>query len=254
MQKPTAHRQLINLDDAICSIIRYDIESNTLHQLAVAQKWPQSIYPRTLPGRILDLEDQLLKIVTDPKSLKNCPARHDLLFSINNKFYAFCRDQSGFGFAEKHLRCGYYGPKFAKLISPTIKRIFYPTKARLTETVLNNISTVVTCEAMVQVLDQFHPESSLLTLNQFITLILTPYVAAQLISEDMKITLTTALEVKDASNNYGDRYQWDVDDEVIVDMCEADWQAMANYDISMWLEPGDFPGQMRSWLHLKRTA
>lgn len=112
------------------------------------------------------------------------------------------------------LRClSSLGPQGHRMISGTICRILNRCREQAESCLAQSIHDLV--NAHPQHFDSAvgkNPPKEILPLSRFIHFILSPHVATLLIAEDMKVKFDKALDIKDQSNDFGDMFNWNVDD------------------------------------------
>jgi RTC4-like domain len=118
-----------------------------------------------------------------------------------------------------------YGPKGEFLINSTIVRVLSTEEEALGFDLCSTLVEIVTSKP--KKFDSYDPSCDLIELKDFISFILTPFVAALLIAEDRDLDLTEADDVRDASNDFGDLMQPEDDaDSTIDDLHRANIRAM----------------------------
>ena len=114
------------------------------------------------------------------------------------------------------------GPQGERLISSTICQVLSPSREQHERRLSRTINKMISA----------HPEeydsppetmrpAQVLSIWDFIQFILVPHVATLLIADDMDIRYGQAVDMKDRSNDFGDMFNWDVDDPELVDLLRA---------------------------------
>lgn len=114
------------------------------------------------------------------------------------------------------------GPQGTFLIGSTLCRFFAPPayhdlKSKLAQTLEDLVL------ARPQDFDSdCRPDSrqSILPVDLFIEYLLVPYVATRLIAEDMDVTFAAAIDIKNASHEFGDMFHWNIKNAEIVALDE----------------------------------
>ncbi|KAJ7828179.1 hypothetical protein B0H13DRAFT_2373356 [Mycena leptocephala] len=112
-----------------------------------------------------------------------------------------------------------------ELHPPSPKKVEYATKTK-PESFFDNIHATIVADE--NLFDPYNETSNLIELKDFIAFILTPFVAALLIAQDMDIPVDQAHDIRDNSNEFGDIMQPDEDGEggVLDDLHRANIRAM----------------------------
>ncbi|KAJ7911781.1 hypothetical protein B0H13DRAFT_1875513 [Mycena leptocephala] len=217
------------LELQICAAITQEKRRDQVAALGQQNKWPQDIDYSTLPGRILKLRKEVLNIIKNETALQELPVWQDFLRNIDYKIFKFSDSPSkmDFTYALYGRRCGYYGPKGEFLINSTLIRLLSADDGdALGNSLFDNIHATILADE--NLFDPYNETSNLIELKDFIAFILTPFVAALLIAQDMDIPVDQAHDIRDNSNEFGDVMQPDEDGEggVLDDLHRANIRAM----------------------------
>ncbi|KAJ6585559.1 hypothetical protein B0H19DRAFT_1059771 [Mycena capillaripes] len=198
------------LDLQICAAIMQENKRVQYVALGEQNQWPESINFTNVRNRILGFCDRLLLMVQNPSILKESSVWNNFLTCINYRLSQFARSSSAQKMKSYRTlyagRCGYYGPRGEFIINSTLTRLLAMDsyKTDLLETVH---------ELVVDDIDLFDFDgdydetANLIPLDDFISFVLAPFVAALLISDDRKITLEEAHHVREKHSSFGDVMQ-----------------------------------------------
>ncbi|KAJ7432373.1 hypothetical protein B0H11DRAFT_2260756 [Mycena galericulata] len=213
------------LDVEICSQISWDRETTRLSDMGHARGWPVSLDLPELVTQTLAMESQLIDICTDTCLLENNLAWSDFLESIDGKLFEFGRTMVGrascFEYADIHARCGYLGPVGSQLIGSTICRLLSKSFAEIKERLIQTIDFLVTSKPRDFDADsrKFQDEQ-VLPIADFIEYVLVPHVANHLIAQDMFVPIIEAINIKNDSQDFGERFHWWTEDPALVSLIE----------------------------------
>ncbi|KAJ6545559.1 hypothetical protein B0H19DRAFT_1167975 [Mycena capillaripes] len=226
-------RQLEQIDGDICGQITWEQKQDHLRRIGRKNGWPFSLdfnsiitqilvtrYVATIQvGTVLQHGSEILDLVSDEYELsKNGMGR-----------FGGEEDPENYEYAKLRARCGYLGPQGAHLILSTICRIFAHSFADLR----TKLSITVDRLIARQPKDFDHPRSGLrpalvLPIEHFIEFVLIPHVAVCLIAEDMEVSYENALDIKDASADFGDMFHWDINTAQVQDLDQANIDAVGD--------------------------
>ncbi|KAF7372605.1 hypothetical protein MVEN_00123400 [Mycena venus] len=206
-------RKLEKINQDICSHIKHENDIRRLDKLRSMRGWPVSFDFDDIVNRTLSLKQQLADLILSDYDLHNCVVWDDFLESIDYKIHKFgaLKEPYDHEYAVLRARCGYLGPEGAFLIHSTILRIFHHTLLSLPKFLTNTIQLLI--DERPQDFDSPHPDSTrrpwyILPIDTFIRFVLVPHVAVYLISQDMGVSYTEAIDIKDDSAEYGEMFHW----------------------------------------------
>ncbi|KAJ7696338.1 hypothetical protein B0H16DRAFT_1903823 [Mycena metata] len=197
----------------ICAAISEQQKAAEHIRLGVQNDWPAQIKYSALVPRILELKEPLLDMFQSTETLEESLIFQKFLTDINHRLFAFSNSESKRNFKQAILgrRCGYYGPRGEFIINSTIYRMLSTEDEQLEIQLCTTLSEII--EKDCNQFDEYDPTSNLLSIKDFVSFILTPYVASLLISEDRDIDLEEAMKVLTDSNDFGVLMQPDNDDD-----------------------------------------
>ncbi|KAJ7508159.1 hypothetical protein B0H11DRAFT_2185163 [Mycena galericulata] len=186
-------RQLEKINAEVCAQIAWENKQDTLRTLGRQRGWPVSLDLNTMVRQILALKSDLFDLVTDDYALYNNVVWTEFLETIDGEVHAFGNDpdQEKYEYAKLRAR---------PLLSKTIERLV-PDRP--------------------QDFDKPNPKirpDVILPLESFIECVLMPHVAACLISQDMEVPYLDAVDIQDASADFGEMFQWDTKDPELVNL------------------------------------
>ncbi|KAJ6521517.1 hypothetical protein B0H19DRAFT_1244590 [Mycena capillaripes] len=207
------------LELQICAAITQEKKRDQYAALGRQNDWPDTIDYTNVRNRILEFRSSLLRMIKSPSVLKESSDWTNFLNRIKYQIFEFSAASS----IEKMnayrtlyaQRCGYYGSKGEFLINSTIIRLLSSNTESLANKLSETVHALVADEP--EDFDDYDETSNLIELKDFISFVLTPFVAALLIADDRGITLEEARDVRDNSNAFGDLMQPgddDPDDEI----------------------------------------
>ncbi|KAJ6522071.1 hypothetical protein DFH09DRAFT_1372781 [Mycena vulgaris] len=157
------------------------------------------------------MQDELIGLVKDPAALFHSIIWDDFLPSIDSKIHEFGESDTCFEDVAFQARCGYLGPQGAQLILSSIWNIFSRSSDVLTTSLTKKI-----CSLVSDYPKHFDDDSRIdksapiLPLDAVIQYVLVPYAATWVIAADLDVSFMEALDVKNASCDFGDMFNWDV--------------------------------------------
>ncbi|KAJ7713178.1 hypothetical protein B0H14DRAFT_3902038 [Mycena olivaceomarginata] len=136
-----------------------------------------------LPGRVKGLAQYLNFMVNDAEVLALSPVWTSFLADIDYKIVQFCKSPSKAKFisAIRGKRCGYYGKNGASAIETEILAMLVVKEEQLSRTVCHTVEETLRAHTW----NQFDGYDAGFDFRQFVTFVLTPFVATMLIQEDM---------------------------------------------------------------------
>ncbi|KAJ7029149.1 hypothetical protein C8F04DRAFT_1187930 [Mycena alexandri] len=187
------------LTQQICTVLRLEHERSESLAHAKSAGWPVNIDFDNLPARIIPLVYELEQLCSDSIFLNKSPIWRTFLHLIDYRVWAFSRSSSRF--VSANLGSGYFGPKGRAIMQATIKALeadgeddaienrLFATHSALTDTPQN--------------WDEFEDDSNLISPAKFTKFILIPHLAASLIAQDLESTLREAIDILEASEQFG---------------------------------------------------
>ncbi|KAJ7124119.1 hypothetical protein C8R43DRAFT_1241007 [Mycena crocata] len=195
------------LTKKICQALGEEGERTRRLTQAVEAGWPTTIDFDDLPARILSIFPELALLQSDSSLLAKSPVWKKVLKLIKYEVFAFTKSSARFKSAE--LGCGYFGPKGSVIIQETLKS--FEQEEDVDNALYATLSELVDKPSPW---DQFDDSSNLISPKKFSEFILIPHIAASLISQDLEISLSAAVEVLEDSANYGTLFNGDIPEKV----------------------------------------
>ncbi|KAJ7463066.1 hypothetical protein B0H11DRAFT_2285368 [Mycena galericulata] len=179
----------------------------------------------------LQRKEELLDLISDDYTLYNNVIWFDFVESIDGNIHKFgsTDDTDGFEGAKLRARCGYLGPQGAFLIMSTIGRIFAHSFPDLRRRLSRTIDRLIKDRPQ----DFDSPKPTLLPvmvlpIHHFMEFVLMPHIAARLIAEDMEVSYQQAVDIKDASGDFGEMFHWDLKNTHVQSLDQNNMQAAAD--------------------------
>ncbi|KAJ7044459.1 hypothetical protein C8F04DRAFT_1356929 [Mycena alexandri] len=222
---------ILNLE--ICAAITEENKKDGYLRLGARNQWPVDIdFSATVP-RILELKELMLDMFRSQQTLQNSLVFQHFLTNIGYKLFRLAISQSKARFNNAVLgrRCGNeldhvscnklpltsssYGPKGDFVITSTIYRMLSTEDEQLETDLCSTRSAIISEDP--DVFDGYDASSNLISIKDFVSFILTPYIASLLISEDQDIDLEEATKVLAQRNDFGDLLQREDDNDPATD-------------------------------------
>ncbi|KAJ7478822.1 hypothetical protein B0H11DRAFT_1916509 [Mycena galericulata] len=188
-------------------------------------------YPGSARNKTLQRKEELLDLISDDYTLYNNVIWFDFVESIDGNIHKFgsTDDTDGFEGAKLRARCGYLGPQGAFLIMSTIGRIFAHSFPDLRRRLSRTIDRLIKDRPQ----DFDSPKPTLLPvivlpIHHFMEFVLMPHIAARLIAEDMEVSYQQAVDIKNASGDFGEMFHWDLKNTHVQSLDQNNMQAAAD--------------------------
>ncbi|KAJ7679564.1 hypothetical protein DFH06DRAFT_1121247 [Mycena polygramma] len=220
-------QKIQQVEAQICDAIRWDLRIERLAVRGRQEGWPRSLDLAALVTQIVEQEAEVIDLICDPEILRNHIVWLAFLSSIDGKIHAFGMDEGAKGFRHPRIiaRCGYLGPKGKFLIASTVGHMpahrISDLRIRLSKTIDLLIRTLPE--------DFDSPKTGLrpvdvLSLEQFFEFVLIPHVVTCLIALDMEVEYDEAVDIKDASCDFGAMFHWNQKDPHLLELDELNKQ------------------------------
>ncbi|KAJ7903156.1 hypothetical protein B0H13DRAFT_2512289 [Mycena leptocephala] len=217
--------QLDAIVQDICAHISHENDVLRLETLGRSKGWPFSLDFDLIVTRILSLSSELYDLCTDNDTLDNSIAWFNFLESIDGKIHEFSKyGPKKFTNAARHARCGYFGPQGSAVIVSTICRIFTGVFSHIRRHLSEVIRGQITASP-----NSFDSE-------------MRKSPPAEIFPLDISHndTFLHADDIRTASSEFGDMFNWDLEDEdfKLIEQTNLDAAAdrtdnhFANYDFS----------------------
>ncbi|KAJ7809798.1 hypothetical protein B0H14DRAFT_3758866 [Mycena olivaceomarginata] len=176
----------------ICSAITFERRRSVVVALGKRRNWPATIDWGDVCTRIFSapLKKEILDLIMDPQTLKECPIWTDFLLAIDDKLFEFMasKNKDEFQTVIKHKSCGYFGPQGAFVIESCLRRLVAENEEEhdLETSLFNTIYSIID-KSPGRYGDDYYDDSDdskYLKINDFIAFVLVPFVAVALIVED----------------------------------------------------------------------
>ncbi|KAJ6486025.1 hypothetical protein DFH09DRAFT_1339735 [Mycena vulgaris] len=203
--------ELESCDAKICKQITWENKYKRLRDLGRARGWPVQLDFSQIVTQTLAMQDELIGLVKDPAALFHSIIWDDFLSSIDSKIHEFGESDTCFEDVAFQARCGYLGPQGAQLILSSIWNIFSRSSDVLTTSLTKTI-----CSLVSDYPKHFDDDSRIdksvpiVPLDAVIQYVLVPYAVTWVIAADLDVSFMEALDVKNASCDFGDMFNWDV--------------------------------------------
>ncbi|KAJ6451863.1 hypothetical protein C8R47DRAFT_1329604 [Mycena vitilis] len=221
-------QKLQEIETQICDSISWDLRTERLALRGRQEGWPRSLDLPELVTQILEQEAEVIDLVCDPEILRNHIVWLAFLSSIDGKIHAFGMDKGAEGFRHARIiaRCGYLGPKGKLLIISTLGRMLAHRISDLRIRLSKTIDYLI--RALPEDFDS--PRAGLrpldvISFEQFFEFVLIPHVVTRLIALDMEVEYEEAVDIKDASCDFGAMFHWNPKDPHLLELDELNHQA-----------------------------
>ncbi|KAJ7858551.1 hypothetical protein B0H13DRAFT_2356461 [Mycena leptocephala] len=197
----------------ICANISHENDILRLETLGRSKGWPFSLDFDLIVTRILSMSSELYDLCTDYETLDNSIAWFNFLESINGKIHEFSKyGPKKFTNAAQHARCGYFGPQGSAVIVSTICRIFTGVFSHIRRHLSEVIRDQITASP-----NSFDSE-------------MRKSPPAEILPLDISTngTFLHADNIRTASSEFGDMFNWDLDDEDFKLIEQTNLDAAAN--------------------------
>ncbi|KAJ6455622.1 hypothetical protein C8R47DRAFT_1328869 [Mycena vitilis] len=221
-------QKLHEIETQICDSISWDLRTERLALRGRQEGWPRSLDLFELVTQILEQEAEVIDLVCDPEILRNHIVWLAFLSSIDGKIHAFGMDKGAESFRHARIiaRCGYLGPKGKLLIISTLGRMLAHRISDL------RIRLSKTIDYLIRALpkDFDSPRAGprpldVISFEQFFEFVLIPHVVTRLIALDMEVEYEEAVDIKDASCDFGAMFHWNPKDPHLLELDELNHQA-----------------------------
>ncbi|KAJ7770159.1 hypothetical protein DFH07DRAFT_1004220 [Mycena maculata] len=119
----------------------------------------------------------------------------------------------------------------SRLISSTITRMFSSSWSELKERLQTTLQSIITAKLNTQFDNEYRKQlPAVLQLRNFIPYVLTPHVVNCLISQDIFVSVSDAIDIKNASHDFGDMFQWNLKDPHLISLCQTS-KEFSDYEI-----------------------
>ncbi|KAF8185865.1 hypothetical protein K438DRAFT_1765643 [Mycena galopus ATCC 62051] len=169
---------------------------------------------------------------TDVRRLAGCDTEAARLFTCrveDARLLDFKYGPKKFTNAARHARCGYFGPQGSAVIVSTICGIFTGVfshiRRHLSEVIRDQI---IASPNSFDSETRKSPPAEILPFNMFLEFVLVPHIATQLIADHTNGTFLHADNIQTASSEFGDMFNWDLDDEDFQLIEQTNLDAAAN--------------------------
>ncbi|KAJ7786738.1 hypothetical protein B0H14DRAFT_3506468 [Mycena olivaceomarginata] len=198
----------------ICSAITFERRCSVVVALGKRRNWPATIDWGDVCTRIFSapLKKEILDLIMDPQTLKECLIWTDFLLAIDDKLFEFMasKNKDEFQTAIKQKSCGYFGPQGAFVIESCLRRLVAENEEEhdLETSLFNTIYSIIH-KSPGRYGDDYYDDSDdskYLKINDFIAFVLVPFVAVALIVEDYapRLDFQDALFERNNSIEFGE--------------------------------------------------